>query len=300
MKKLSSIILATLSFLLLGVSLTSCYISNPAPMKDLVGTFLLTKYTRTYSESDANGESTSTTHNMIEEKGITCYLVVKDDGYGYFIYKDNETSLYCETIRIEYTYDSDETGKISRIDYTNGSNLSGDGYPGKGKEALGLNFKTFKKKLEFTMPSIFGRKYSQSVEYIKKSKDSTLDFVSKKLGATISAQPYEYKNLTGKYSLEYFDNYRYVYLDLNIESKKASVYYRVLNTEDDLSLLNQDVTCTIEKGQNGDVLVMRVGDFSFKRPMLAVLQAPQFVGSELDFILNSTELSASEFIATIQ
>ena len=75
---------------------SGCYVVKGGNVKDVVGTYKLTTYSRTY-------DSTNSAHagekiDYIEQKGITAYLIVTESGEGYYIYKDNETPLYCEAV----------------------------------------------------------------------------------------------------------------------------------------------------------------------------------------------------------
>ena len=88
MKKINVLLLSILSIFLVSISLTSCYMSNPAPMEDVKGTYQLKSFTRSYEESNEDGsQTTTTTHDLIKEKSIIAYLVVNENGEGFFIYK---------------------------------------------------------------------------------------------------------------------------------------------------------------------------------------------------------------------
>ena len=243
-------LLITLSFFLV-----SCYQSKPGLMKDLTGTYELTKFTwrAKGDEADENKD------DMLKNHQITAYLVINSDGTGYYCFKSDEKALYAEEIRITYTYDEDEPSKIKEISYTNGSSTTVNRAPGNGRERLGLYFKVFSKTLNYTdnaSPSSckkVGRQYSQSVSYKRVSRKTDLSYASKKMGKELTTTPFEYHDLSGVYVMSYdsSNTYDYFIIDLSYETLKADVYYRMYGTSENQVKRNLDVQLDIKSGTNG-------------------------------------------------
>ena len=182
-KWVAAVLVLTMALGALG--LTACYPSKPGTMRDLTGTYQLSAYTRSYDgETDQEGQTVA--HDLIEERGVKAYLVVNGDGTGLYVYQDNNTAPSARLVHIQYTYDEDDASLVKEIVYTNGTSDSGDGYPGKGTEKLGLNFKRKTKDLTYTMPAVFGRKYSQTVRYTKVADAVDLGYVNAQLGVQLT------------------------------------------------------------------------------------------------------------------
>lgn len=243
MKKTALVLTIILVAALCATMLSSCYVSRPAAMKKVVGTYELTSFTRTYSA--AEGETESNTVDMIKDKEIKAYLVVNADGKGYYVYSDKDTEVTTHQVNITFTYDEDDSSKVKEIYYTDGADASGDGSPLKGHEHLGVYFKWTTKKLTYSMPAVLGRKYSQSVRYDRVDKATDLSYVSKKFGKTLVAPAYEVAQLDGLLTYEgiYDMNspYVYYYMDYRPAQNKATVYYMLKADEIQKT---QDVTAT--------------------------------------------------------
>ncbi len=267
MKKINVLILSILSIFLLSLSLTSCYVSNPAPLEDVIGTYVLKNYTRSYVETNEDGsETTTTTHDLIKEKEITAYLIINEDGNGYYVYKDKETTLSCTVVKVSFSYSMEDETLVSSISYTDGLSSNGDGYPGKGRETLGVNFKTFSKQLNYSYPKVFNRKYSQSVTYERKSSDTDLKYVNKKLSVNLTYNRYELNGLNGVFYSEWTGgHYDYLVVDINSKSLKGSVYYKLPNGLPQ-EVKNEDLRITTSKDEFGtETTSISIGDFTFKR-----------------------------------
>ena len=173
---------ATLCAVLLALmcfTLTSCYVSHPTAMRNLTGTYELTKFTRKAKDADSEADP----DDYIAQKGIVAYLVITGEDYGYYVYKDNETQLTVKQVKILYEYDSEDISKIKSITYNDGVYENGTKYPGAGSELLGVNFRLFKRELNYSFQAVLGNKFSQSVIYKKANKATDLKFVEKKLGS---------------------------------------------------------------------------------------------------------------------
>ena len=179
MKRFFKLFSSLLVLCLMSFTLVSCYVSRPAAMSKLKGTYALTKYT--YKEKDAEGDPI----DKIKAEGIVAYLVVTGEDYGYYVYKDDASDIIVQKVKVTYVYDDEEPTLVKEITYDNGLSIATTPYPGSGKEVLGLNFKLFSKTLNNTYNAVFSRNFSQSVSYKKVSSKTDLSYASKKMKAEL-------------------------------------------------------------------------------------------------------------------
>ena len=85
MKKLLKAIVPLLVF---SGSMTACtsYSVKPGPLKNLVGTYELVKYEMKHNQDDKE------TYDRKKEIGAVAYFSIAEDGYSYYVYKDNKTA----------------------------------------------------------------------------------------------------------------------------------------------------------------------------------------------------------------
>lgn len=261
MKKTKLVIALCMAIVLSAITLTACYPSNPTKMSKLVGTFQLTSFTRSYTDEKVDDQQV--THDMLAERGIEVYLVVKSDGTGYYIYKDNDHAAGARIVKITYSYDEDDSALVSSIVYNVGIGEYGDGSPMIGREHLGVNFKRRRKQLSYTMPAVFGRKYSQSVVYKQVSSDTTLAYAQKQLGVTLQVAPYEVAGLDGwhYYSYEVDENTPYIYyfMDVHMAAGTADIYYALKEDGVPRELKGQAVTYTLPTEPNDKIEISIAG-----------------------------------------
>lgn len=165
-------------------------------------------------------------------------MIVKEDGYGYYFYKDNQTPLTSESVLIAFNYDDEDTDLIRSIDVTTGADVKQwDKKVGCGDEPpMGFNRK--KHTLNWTIhagTANFGTKeveYS-SVLYTRISEDTSFATVNKELNTTIPELPrYELKNITAplvwtnNQSAEQADRYEYLIVEVDTLRQTANVYYK--------------------------------------------------------------------------
>ena len=273
MKKALALVICFCLVATLFVALTACYVSKPATMAELVGTYALKSFTRT---PKTEGEEKADPINLMEQRGIVAYLVVKDDGFGYYVYKDSDTALSAEQIKIHYTMDGEDETLVKEINYDNGSGRTGydHQYPGSGRETLGLTFAKKKKTLNFS--NLQTKQYSQSVSYEKVSNASDLSFVNKKLGVTLSAIDFGMKKLEGLllYTGGSYDSqnpFIYLGLELNPVTMKATKYYAL--KEDEIAHKDENLSVTLTYTETGANLFISgltfTRTFSSYPPMLS-------------------------------
>ena len=245
MKKIISLLLSAFLTATLLVAFSGCYNSTPAPMGKLVGTYKLTKYDFKYETEEEYSD-------YLAEKQIKAYLVVKDDGTGYYVYGDKDTAIHAEEVIITYGYETitestgetDEYGNeilkttttenITNIRYSYSASLTGggpNGHPGGGWETLGFDVKN--KNLNVRHSPYHGIlidiKTYQSVEYTRFSGDVTLSSVEKDLGVTLKAAPFTVKYLNGKFVMRRNgveeENNLFVIADIDVFTMKANMTF---------------------------------------------------------------------------
>ena len=263
MKKTIAIVIVL--SLLLPLVMAGCYASKPGKMSDLVGTYQLTSFTRTYSTDPKDEEGHTEPRDLIAEREIeACYLVVGDQGEGYYVYATKDACTV-RKVRITYTYSEDEPDRVKEIYYTDGGSDSGTNYPGKFTERLGVYCTRKEKSLSYSSPAIFGQKYSQSAKYTKVDKATDLSYASKQLGQTLIAADYEVALLSGWQTLEgNYDEalpYVYYYMNVDMARKTADVYYALKSDQRPIERKGQTVTYTL--GEDGQPIRIAIGNDEF-------------------------------------
>ncbi len=221
----------------------STYNSKPGPIEEVCGTYKLSKY----EKKDENGEN----YDYKSANGISAYMIVKEDGYGYYFYKDNVTPLKSETTLVTFINDEEKTELIKSIDVTTGADVKQwDKKVGCGDEPqMGFNVKNH--TLNWTIHSgtaNFGTKeveYS-TVHYTRISADTSFETVGKELNTTIAELPrYELKRITSPLVL--VDNqsatmpkrFEYFIVDIDTIKQTADIYYQKVGGEE-IAINNYD------------------------------------------------------------
>ena len=206
-------------FVLIVFGILALCACQPGKAEEVEGTYELTVFTRSFpdkmpevEEGQTPPEQTFTSHDYMTEAGVKAYLVIKQDGTGYSVYTDNVTPLRVRTISVTYTKDSDDSTKISMVNYNEGLinttavSRATDDIPGYGKESLYVNARSSGVTLTRSEPYYQGilikRNYSQVVTYTKISGKTDLSVVSEKVNKTLVAPTYELQGLDGKLVVE--------------------------------------------------------------------------------------------------
>lgn len=110
-----------LALLILSTAvLSSCYVVKSGKMRKIEGTYQLTSY---------SGKS-----DMLAEREMTLYLVIRSDGTGYYAYKDNDTEPVIKGITCSFEQDPENSSKYSDVFVNFGD---GDGPVKFGIQAAG-------------------------------------------------------------------------------------------------------------------------------------------------------------------
>lgn len=266
------LVVATLATL--AVAFTGCYSVHPAPKGDVYGTYELTTYTRTYPVKD--GEDEPEVINFVEDYGAKSYIVVGEDGFGYYFYSDKETELFGKEIKItlEETTNEEKAGRIAYVCYD---------VDGEKGDRFGVNQKTFGQIiLNYTgKPTGFRfakendrivakKAYSETVKYKKISGITSLKTVSKKLPMIPLIAPYELNAYDGKLlGLRISDFERkqcpLVYFACRIDADHMNAEVRYGLKGEGAEVLDRqasDVKVELVE-MNGEFIGIKVGDYSF-------------------------------------
>ena len=277
MKKIVIIIAAVVMTVMMVFALTACYNSaHPGTMSQVIGTYELQTYKigtpkteEELSKKQSEDESNFNYTDKIQEKAIKCYLIVKDDGTGYYVYQDKDTPVYAKAVKITYTPDEEGSDKLTKIKYFSGIEHRDDDYPGCGEEDLGINAKT--KTLNWYLGTYtlgkLSRKYTQTVSYKKVSDKTDLSYASAKLGKTLSAAPYELNALNGFFYGDYSfqeEGCQYIYYGINMRPAdgKADVYYALKSDGESRVISDVNLTSVLPTGQE-TLITLTIGDNTY-------------------------------------
>lgn len=205
MKKIIGIMLLCMMILPLCFAFAACgsmYSGHPATKAEMSGTYKLTLYV---GKDDANQEV-----DKIEPNGIEAYLVVNENGTGYYAYKDSKTALTVEAITISFVQDDEETSKFKAIN-TNagrGNVMYYQKAPGCGDEPP-MGFSVKNKTFSYTIiksdakPKLGVKAVPYSrVVYTQVSKETTLESLAARLSIPTPVVPrFELKNALGPHTL---------------------------------------------------------------------------------------------------
>ena len=184
MKKTKIMVILVL-IMALVVSMTSCYIISPQRMKDLKGTYKLTRYTYIPSHERKEGRTPTTYDYVNDEKyKYEDYLVITGSGTGYYAHRDASGDAYVKEIRLSYEYNQE---KSSHIDYVIYNDALTQGNTTGGTNKLGVSGKTLNYSLNaFDYTELFTkrpmRSEDRSIRWEKVDNATDLSYVTEQMG----------------------------------------------------------------------------------------------------------------------
>lgn len=225
---MKKILKAIVPLLVFSGSMTACtsYSVKPGPLKNLVGTYELVKYEMKHNQDDKD------TYDRKKEIGAVAYFSIAEDGYSYYVYKDNKTAPKFSTMFGVFEYNSDEDKHpeyVRSVSIKDGvTHLYEDQkYVGCFDEpSMGFRNDAFKKILHYTLSGhmLFQKDRIipyQYVEYKRVSEEASLAKVNQLMGTSFTVdRPFECKALKGY--LVYRCNYKPEVM--NVDSKGAFDY----------------------------------------------------------------------------
>ncbi len=247
-KKVVAIVAMILVLATMLACLAGCY--KPAKKKYVVGTYKLTKYTEQYYQQE--GKTDRMTTDEIES-----YLVLGENGKGYYVYKDKDAPMRAKEVKIQY--DENEDKKIISVKIWENDN---------DKERIfRVKFKDEKQLVDSwgIVNKIFTRGYD--IEYTKISKAQDLSAVKSAVG-DMPVYEYGMYQFAGMHSASldypYNQNDPNIYKFVNVDVVKGSAtIYTALKADK----VQKVETCAVSfvKDSDGKVTQMKVGDIVYNR-----------------------------------
>lgn len=205
-----------------------CSKVSPATKGDIAGTYKLTCYEK---KSSVNGDV-----DLLETEGIESYLVVAENGSGYYVYKDNNTSPYVLKAEIGFVQSEDDADKFGYVTYSTEKDSSPEKL-GYDKDVLNKSIPVFKGNL---FESTLEVDYVLNTKFIKVDKAQDLSYINSKLpeAAIYAYGEYTYNGYFNKNDIEYpslmvdyeqADIYVYYFIKLDPLAHKATSYYMLKN-----------------------------------------------------------------------
>ena len=198
---------------------SGCTVSVATRKSKIVGTYKLTSMT------DYDGDDVS-------KKGIEAYLVVPNEGYGYYVYKDNTTDVTVRYAQITFHADEEKPRKYSHVEYkVDGDSQSYNcGSTGGALNHSTLGVKPNSRPIETYWKTIsWSREDSaQDLSYVKKQLGTLpepIPFGSAKLDGFYSYSNYNSDTQESEFYQEFTPEFVYAYIDVNIGRNKAIVHY---------------------------------------------------------------------------
>ena len=228
MKKFKTL-LTSLLILIFAVTSFGCYFIQGQKMKDVKGTYKLTRFVRTPKYD--KGQTPITT-DYIVDKGYEVYLVVTGTGTGYYVHKDNDTVAYSREIPMSYEYNAEDSSKVEYV--TSSASLFGeDTRYGVTKNGLNRSLSAL------SIPeTIFNKAYTSKsfgINWKKVSKATDLSYAKSQLGALVEYDQTGYDK-RGIYEMTTYDaegvsivedpyQYYFVVIDTAKGTTTVKVYY---------------------------------------------------------------------------
>jgi len=287
-----------------------CYTVKAGAIKEIVGTYELTRY--------------STTEDEIAAQGMRCYMVVTASGNGWFAYEDNDTPLFYAELKLRFIADTQEPSKYAYVEvsfkepnkwHKLGVNVS----------AKNLNSRQAEMKGNI-IDGNYGVDYYIDVAFTRKAKSTDLSYVEKQLGAAQTVLPYGAIALNGLYGYGWRDGVDettleeigyeeptvYAYFTLDLYTGKAKAFYMLKSDEtqreEEYDLIVTAATSTADCG-DGRYFNAQMGSKTYLVEVLygsvrmAVPQALTIDGEtqylQLHFVREG-EVSHFDLAATIQ
>ena len=196
-------------------TLTSCtyYSVNPGPIKNLIGTYELVKYEMNKVDADGNEildkDGSTIRYDRKAEIGAVAYFSIAEDGYSYYVYKDNSTAPKFATMFGSFEYNSSEDDHpeyVRSVELNDGVAHYYDDQKYVGcfdEPRMGFRNDLFKKTLHYNLSGHMAfqpdRKIPyQYVQYKRVSDEASLAKVNELMGTHFTVDvPYECKAMKG-------------------------------------------------------------------------------------------------------
>lgn len=256
-KKYLALLLAAIVMEILIIP--GCSRVQAVPKSKMLGTYKLTRYDKSISD-------TNETVNLIETEGVESYLVVAENGNGYYVYKDNNTAPYILPADITFIPSDDHADKFEHVEYKTEKDSSSIRL-GYDRDVLNKSLPYFKGNL---FESTLRVDYVLHTEYKKVDKAQDLSYVNKQLPNAAEYHTGEFtykgyfnKNYIGDYPLmlsDQADIYVYYFVKLDPLAHKANLYYML---KSDMIQKSEEVDYSVTLSENefgGKVINLAIGN----------------------------------------
>ena len=243
------VLLLALLVLVTSVIASVLVACNPAEMEKIVGTYKLV--------TDKTTEYQQDTVDNIEKYGKEAYIVLTGSDYGYYVYKDNDTTAFVRKVKLEYTVNDEN--KVTSITYV----------LGEGQKPNVLNVNAQKKvSLVYRWTAATKLTDARDIQYDKISGATDLSSVKNALGEipVFDYDVYQYHSmykaeLTNGLQKNYSD-YIYKYYDVNAASCTATLYYALKS--DATAVVVPNLTVSFGKdAETNKPISMTIGEDTF-------------------------------------
>lgn len=248
--KLSTKIKSIVLVIALLAALASVFVGCiPAKLEKIVGTYKLI--------TDTNQKYEQETVDRIETYGIESYLVITGNDYGYYVYKDNYSSVTCKEVSLSYAKNDDD--EITSVTYSTG--VSTD------QHSFNVNAQNDGTFLVASWPSASKLIDAFEKKYKKVSDATDLSYV-KTLYPDMPVYPYATYIYDGMYYAEIatpntnFADYIYKFYDVDVPGGSATCYYALKSDKTPITERNLPLTF-IRNESTSKPETMKIGEISF-------------------------------------
>lgn len=256
------------------IMLSGCNYVKGGTIDEIAGTYKLTRYdvTQIY-DTHFNAIPSPETENHIEKYGMEVYVVLSRSGYGYYVYKDNDTAVRTREIQLNFQYDTENTELIESIkandNSVGGSEMSF--YVQSKAHTLTDNTNSWVMGNKIKI----GQRYKIYKKFSRVSKAEDLSYVESQLGVTLTYPTYENNLFDGAIGFtEYYEEqpddqggytyqtaeseYLYKYALLDAVTMKAKLYYAL--KVDSTPVETEPVDVTVDRANN----TMQIGNDCYR------------------------------------
>ena len=242
------------TLLLSVIFCAGCYVVKGVKMSKLVGTYELTRY---HGDED-----------YIARDSMELYIVIKNDGKGYYVYKDKDTPLHCGEITCRFTTNQEDSSIYDYVEILFSQNVSE--YHKLAINGKNLNSQKTKWKPINKIGDPLEIDYYIDVDFMKVDNATDLSYLEDTFDRNFTVQPQGAFSKIGLYKFLYFEDHAtgslisegvedpvYAYIQLNPYENKALVYYMLKSDE---VQVEREYTCSFV--YDGENFVANIGEKS--------------------------------------
>ncbi len=287
-RRLLSLALILILILSTATVLSGCIVTKSAKMKYVEGTYELTTY---------SGDS-----DWLTERGIELIMVIRQDGTGYYGYKDNDTEPFISELRCRFISDTEESSKYQYVEID---------FEGNGEfHQLGIYADLRKQNLNSKQAKWKGNLFEGTAEidyyidvgFTRIDKDTDRSLIDERF-AGAPVLPYGVNKYVGAYQFQGLDGglypdvvgyvppspLIYFYLDLDFYSGKGTAYY-MLKSDEEAKVVIFELRATKNES---DEFVLQLGEREAK------IIKGEFYSTHIHIPRQGTEYFKLDYIGTV-